>query len=280
MLHLYLTMLNIFQSIILGSLQGITELFPISSLGHSVILPKLLGWNINQSDPQFLAFLVATHTATCLVLFLFFFNTWKKIIAGFFRSLNRREIRDDDKDAKMAWLLIVATIPAGILGVLFQDTLKNLFASPNIVAVVLILNGLMLLLGDFFRSHKRSTPAKLSWGNGILVGLAQCLALIPGFSRTGSTITAGLIVGLDYENAAKFSFLLATPIIAGATLVKLPEIINGGNFGISLIGGLFAGLTAYFSVRFLTKYFETQKLLPFALYCIAFGSILSIIFLR
>src|SRR5258708_2581085 len=138
-------MLSIFQAIILGSLQGITELFPISSLGHSVVLPKLLGWQINQSNPSFLSFLVLTHTATCLVLFLFFFKDWQKIIAGFFRSLGRREIRDNDKDAKLAWLLIVATVPAGILGVLFQDTLKSLFASPNIVAFVLILNGLLLL---------------------------------------------------------------------------------------------------------------------------------------
>ncbi len=264
----------------MGSLQGITELFPISSLGHSVILPKLLGWQINQSNPFFLSFLVATHTATCLVLFLFFWKDWQKIIQGFFRSLSRREIRDDDKDAKMAWLLVVATVPAGILGVLFQDILKNLFASPNIVAVVLILNGLMLLLGDYLQRRSHAVVTKLTWGKGILVGAMQCLALIPGFSRTGSTITGGLLVGLNHKDAARFSFLLATPIIAGATLVKLPDIIAGGNLGISLIGGLFAGIFAYLSVRFLTKYFETQKLWPFALYCIAFGSILSIIFLH
>src|SRR6266404_475828 len=235
-------MLNLFQAIILGSLQGITELFPISSLGHSVILPKLLGWQINQSDPFFLSFLVATHTATCLVLFLFFFKDWQKIVAGFFRSLKRREIRDDDKDAKLAWLLIVATVPAGILGVLFQDTLKNLFASPNIVAAVLILNGLLLLGGDFLQRRKHEKVTKLNWGSSISVGLMQCLALIPGFSRTGSTITGGLLVGLNHKDAARFSFLLATPIIAGATLVKLPEILGGGNLGISLIGGFFAGL--------------------------------------
>ncbi len=273
-------MLNLFQAIILGSLQGITELFPISSLGHSVILPKLLGWQINQSDPFFLSFLVATHTATCLVLFLFFFKDWQKIVAGFFRSLKRREIRDDDKDAKLAWLLIVATVPAGILGVLFQDTLKNLFASPNIVAAVLILNGLLLLGGDFLQRRKHEKVTKLNWGSSISVGLMQCLALIPGFSRTGSTITGGLLVGLNHKDAARFSFLLATPIIAGATLVKLPEILGGGNLGISLIGGFFAGLFAYLSVKFLTKYFETQKLWPFAVYCIAIGSILSFLFLN
>lgn len=272
-------MLSIFQTIILGSLQGITELFPISSLGHSVILPKLLGWSINQSDPYFLSFLVATHTGTCLVLFLYFWKDWQKIIAGFFRSLSRREIRDDDKDAKLAWLLIVTTIPAGIIGVLFQDTLKNLFASPQIVAMVLILNGFLLLAGDFLQRKTRERATKLTWGKSIGVGLMQCLSLIPGFSRTGSTITGGLLVGLNHEDAANFSFLLATPIIAGATLVKLPEILSG-NLEISLIGGIFAGLFAYLSVRFLDKYFKTQKLWPFAVYCIAVGSILTFVFSR
>lgn len=273
-------MISYFQAAVLGSLQGISELFPISSLGHSVVLPKLLGWQINQNNPYFLSFLVATHTGTSLVLFFFFWKDWRKLIEGFFRSLKRREIRDDDMDAKMAWLLITATVPAGILGILFQDTLKNLFAAPNIVAIVLILNGFMLLGGDFLRRRKLEIVSNLTWGKGILVGVMQCLALIPGFSRTGSTITGGLLVGLKYEDAAKFSFLLATPIIAGATLVKLPDITGGGNLRISLIGGLFAGLFAYLSVKFLTKYFETNKLWPFAIYCIVFGSILSFLFLR
>ncbi len=272
-------MLNLVEAIILGGLQGVTELFPISSLGHSVVLPKLLGWNINQNDPFFITFLVATHTATALVLFLFFFKTWKKIIAGFFRSLKRREIRDDDPDAKMAWLLIIATIPAGILGLLFESTLEKLFASPNIVTIILILNGFMLLAADYFRRKFREKLIKLNWGNAILIGIAQCSALIPGFSRTGSTMTAGLLVGLNYKDAAQFSFLLATPIIAGATLVKLPEITTN-NLTISLIGGFFSGLLAFLSVKFLTRYFETEKLWPFAIYCITFGSILSFIFLR
>ncbi|SRR5258708_4341661 len=273
-------MLNIFQSIILGGIQGITELFPISSLGHSVILPKLFGWHIDQTDPSFLTFLVATHTATCLVLFLFFFKDWRKIIAGFFRSLKRREIRDEDVDTKMAWLLIVATIPAALLGVLFQDTLKNLFAAPTIVAIILIFNGIMLLCGDYLQRKTRESVTKLTWGKGILVGIMQCLALIPGFSRTGSTMTGGLLTGLNHKDAARFSFLLATPIIAGATLVKLPDILNGSNLGINLIGGFFAGLMAYVSVKFLTKYFETQKLWPFAIYCIIFGGIITLIFLH
>jgi undecaprenyl-diphosphatase len=266
-------MLNLFQAIILGSLQGVSELFPISSLGHSVILPSLFGWNIDQKDPYFLTFLVAVHTGTALVLFLYFFKSWQKIISGFFRSLARREIRDGDKDAKLAWLLIVATVPAGIIGILLEHVLKNLFGKPQIVAIILIINGLMLLAGDYLRKKTRESTNRLTWGKGIFVGFMQCLALIPGFSRTGSTITGGLLVGLNYEEAAQFSFLLATPIIAGATLVKLPTIIKGGNLEISLVGGFFAGLFAYLSIKFLTKYFQSQKLWPFAVYCIAAGLI-------
>lgn len=271
-------MINLFQTIILGGLQGITELFPISSLGHSVVLPKLLGWSINQEDPSFIALLVATHTATCIVLFLFFRKTWIKIIQGFFRSLKRREIKDDDKDAKFAWLLIVATIPAGFLGLLFKDHLEKLFATPNIVAFILVLNGFLLLGGDYLRNKRKENISKLSWGKSIVVGLMQCLALIPGFSRTGATLTGGLLGGLSYEDAANFSFLLATPIIAGATLIKLPDILKSENLLMSLIGAFFSGLTAYISIKFLTKYFETKKLWPFAIYCIIFGLILTVIF--
>ena len=284
-------MLTYFQAIILGALQGITELFPISSLGHSVVLPKLLGWHINQSDPYFLTFLVATHTATAIVLFFFFFDDWKRIIAGFFRSLKVREIRDNDPDARLAWLLVVGTIPAGILGILFEDTFKALFASPQLVAFVLILNGVMLYGAEMLRRRARENNsvsgsncriAKLTWTQTIKVGGMQCLALIPGFSRTGSTITGSLLVGLSHEDAARFSFLLATPIIGAASVLKLPELLTQtGNTVLipTLIGALFAGVFAYLSVKFLTKYFETENLTVFAIYCAAAGVLLSLLFL-
>lgn len=285
-------MLSPLQALIFGLIQGITELFPISSLGHSVVLPKLLGWRVDQKDPLFLTFLVATHTATALVLFIFFRDDWFRIIKGMFRSLRLREIRESDTDAKLAWLLVVATIPAGVTGLLFEDPLQNLFASPRLVAGVLVLNGCMLFLAETLkrksvkkqqsRSDNDSRIARLTWLGAIKVGLLQCLALIPGFSRTGATMTGGLIVGLTHEDAARYAFLLATPIIAAASLLKLPDLLTqGGQRAVvpSLIGAITAAAAAYFSVKFLTKFFEKGKLWMFGAYCIAIGAIVSILFL-
>ncbi|MBA3944752.1 MAG: undecaprenyl-diphosphatase [Herpetosiphonaceae bacterium] len=282
-------MLSYFEAILFGLLQGITELFPISSLGHSVVLPKLLGWQVNQSDPFFLTFLVATHTATALVLFLFFLKDWQRIITAFFRSIALREIRQSDPDAKLAWLLIVGTVPAGLLGVLFEEPLKALFASPRLVAGVLILNGVMLWLADLLHRNKQAQTAagsdervaRLTWFQSIRVGLFQAIALVPGFSRTGATITGGLLAGLSNEDAARFSFLLATPIIAAASLLKLPELALQSNrtmLGPILVGTVCAGAAAFVSLRFLTRYFETRALRPFAIYCVVVGVALSLIF--
>ncbi len=285
-------MLTNLQAIIFGLIQGFTELFPISSLGHSVILPRLLGWHIQQSDPFFLTFLVATHTATAIVLFLFFWKDWKRIIAGLFRSLKEREIKESDSDAKLAWLLVVGTIPAGILGLLFQDALQKLFASAQLVAFVLILNGILLFGAEQLRLKNVQTKqtsagsneriAKLSWFQSVKVGILQCLALVPGFSRTGSTITGSLLVGLSHEDAARFAFLLATPIIGAASILKLPDLATPQGHAVLIpttIGALAAGISAYLSVKFLTKYFETNKLSPFAIYCAAIGLFSSILFL-
>ena len=277
------------QAVIFGIIQGITELFPISSLGHSVILPKLFNWNINQNDPFFLTFLVATHAATAIVLFIFFWKDWKRIILGIIRSLKIRQIKETDADAKLGWLLVIATIPAGILGLLFEEQLKTLFASPQLVAFVLIFNGVLLLCAEALRRKKKEQPgigsneriAKLSFAQAIKVGIIQCLALIPGFSRTGATITGSLLVGLSHEDAARYSFLLATPIIGAAAFLKLPELntrAESAFIGQALVGALFAAIAAYLSVRFLIKYFETKNLTPFAVYCIALGGLTSLLF--
>ena len=281
------------QAIIIGMFQGITELFPVSSLGHSVILPNLLKWTIDQNNPIFLTFLVTTHFATALVLFLFFFKDWKLIFYGILVSFKKRDLEAGGHYGKLGWMLIVATIPAGILGLLFQENLKGLFASPKIVAFILILNGIMLWVADMLSKRTLSTKtiskeesairiAKSSWSQVIKIGCLQALALIPGFSRTGSTITGGLLTGLSYEDSARFSFLLATPIIGAASLLKIPELFTtpGENMfiGQTIIGSLVAGLFAYISVRFLLRYFETKKLWPFGLYCIAIGAV-SFLFL-
>ena len=285
-------MLTYVQSVVLGSLQGLAELFPISSLGHSVILPGLLGWHIDENAPFFLMFLVATHFATALVLFLFFFKDWTRIIRGIFRSIARRDV-GADADAKLGWLLIISTIPAGILGLLFQDQIRAYFISPASAAFFLILNGALLYGAEILRKRASSIVvpgvlasdariAKVSWGKGFLIGTMQALALIPGFSRTGASLAGGLMVGLSREDALRFSFLLATPIIGAAAMLKLPELAAAGGaaVSISLVGALGAAFFAFVSVKFLTKYFEVEKrtLAPFALYC-ALAGVLSLGFI-
>jgi undecaprenyl-diphosphatase len=278
------------QAVILGLLQGVSELFPVSSLGHSVILPKLLGWNIHQNDSFFLTFLVATHTATALVLLGFFWHDWARIIRGLGRSLRDREIRADDADAKLGWLLVVGTIPAGILGVLLQDKLRSIFASPQSAAIFLFLNGFLLYGAELLR---RRAPApeqgdpderiarRVSYRSSFVVGAAQALALIPGFSRSGATMGGGLLVGLSNEDAARFAFLLATPIIGAAAALKLPELFGPSGAGVrgpALVGALCSAVTAYLAVRFLMRFFETNRLTPFAIYCAAAGAAAAIYF--
>jgi undecaprenyl-diphosphatase len=275
-------MLSYYQAIILGAVQGITELFPISSLGHSIILPSLLGWNIDQSNNFFVVFLVATHFATALALFGFFFADWMLILKGIWKSLKNWKIDAEDKYAKIGWLLVVGTVPAGIVGLLLQKKLTELFAAPSYVAIFLILNGFLLYGAELLRRKKAETRethddkqiAKISYGQSLKIGFAQCLALIPGFSRTGSTMGGGLLVGLNHEDAARFSFLLATPIIFAAAILKLPDLAKSSDIntiGPILTGFVAALVAAYFSIRFLTKYFENKKLTPFAIYCVAFG---------
>lgn len=278
-------MISIFQAIIIGLAQGFTELFPISSLGHSVIIPQLLGWNIHQNDSYFLTFLVATHIATAIVLFIFFWQDWVKIFQGLVRSFAAREIKAGDTYAKLGWLLVVATVPAGILGLLFEQSLRKVFASAKTAATFLILNGVILFIAERLRkranTRRRETQnqsdaniAKLHWSQAVGIGAAQAGALLPGISRSGSSMAGGLLAGLNNEDAARFSFLLATPIIGAAALLKMPELFNASAAplrGAIAVGAICAGITAFLSVRFLVKYFQTKTLTPFALYCFAGG---------
>ena len=266
-------MISVLQAIVLGLLQGISELFPVSSLGHSVILPKLLGWQIDEGGNAFLVFLVATHLATAIVLALFYWKDWLKIAAGLGRSLANREIRADDADAKLGWLLVVGTIPAGILGLLLEQQFKTIFGAPVVVAVFLVANGLMLGLAEWLRRKGGTgTIDKLTWGQALAVGTSQAIALLPGFSRTGATLAGGLLVGLSHEDAAKYSFLLATPIIGAAAVLKIPDLlVDPSLIGPSVVGAICAAAAAYFSVRFLTRYFRSETLTPFAIYCVLAG---------
>ena len=280
-----------FQAIVLGLLQGFSELFPISSLGHSVILPQLLGWNIHQNDPYFITFLIATHLATAIVLFIFFFRDWMRIFAGMWRSLVDRQIAPDNHDAKLGWLLVVGTVPAGLLGLLFQDSLRTVFASAQSAAFFLMLNGVMLYGAERLRrlapvvetsdplASDQRISGETSYRDAVGIGAAQAVALIPGLSRSGASMAGGLLTGLSNEDAARFSFLLATPIIGAAALLKLPDLFGATGDGVrgqALAASLCSAVTAWFSVRFLVKYFETNRLTPFAIYCFVAGLASSI----
>ena len=287
-------MITVFQAIILGLTQGISELFPISSLGHSVLLPGLLGWHIDQHAESFLEFLVATHLATALVLFTFYFKDWARIVKGMFRSLAAREISDADPDAKLGWLLVVSTIPAGFIGLLLKDQIRGFLLSPGSAASFLILNGLLLLAAEWIRVRalRRGDTAvdaverteendhriarRLSWRQSFNVGIMQVLALLPGFSRTGTTLSGSLMAGLSHEDALRYSFLLATPSIGAAALLEIPPLLashNGALISASVWGAAFAAFGAWFAVKFLTRHFKTNTLTPFAVYCIAAGII-------
>ena len=277
-------MLTYLQSIILGGLQGITELFPISSLGHTVVLPQLLGWPIDQHSEFFVIFLVATHVATALVLFIFFWSDWMNIILGFFRTLRARRIPTGDTYARISWLIIIATIPAGVLGLLFDKRFEELFAAPATVALFLIANGFLLYGAEILRKrrelstdtmHPDHAIAKLSYLQAFGVGAMQAFALLPGFSRTGATLAGGLLARLSHESAARFSFFLATPIILAAGVLKLPKLLHASNAMLMpiLVGALVSGAMAYLAVRFLTRYFKTNTLTPFAIYCVLAGAL-------
>ena len=290
-------MLTYFEAIVLGALQGVTELFPVSSLGHSVILPQLLGWSDvvaaqSADESYFLAFLVGLHVATALALLWFYRSTWGRIIRGMLASLRTRRI--DTPDQRLGWLLVVATIPAGLTGLLLEHTLRVLFARPVVAAALLLVNGLILLFGEWVRRRGEvrrlvSAHAQTAAGDRRLdtlqfreagaVGVAQVLALLPGISRSGITMVAGLARGLDHEDAARFSFLLATPIILAAGVYKLPDLLGPNGDGVRpqvLVGSIAAAVAAYLSVRFLARWFETRTLLPFAIYSIVVGALVLV----
>ncbi|WP_427017323.1 undecaprenyl-diphosphate phosphatase [Pseudarthrobacter sp. P1] len=281
-------MIDTIQAAILGLIQGITELFPISSLGHSVILPRLFGWNLDQNAPAFLPFLIATHLATAVVLFVFFLKDWIEIFKGLGRSIRDRKITPSDTYAKLGWLLVVGTVPAGIMGLVLEKPIRTLFASPLIAAAFLVVNGLVLFAAEHLRTRKQlrsaadpsdgaasdAQIATLSWKQVLGIGTAQAAALVPGISRSGSSMVGGLLSGLNNENAARFSFLLATPIIGAAAVLKLPAVFGpdmADERGAFLVGALCSAVAAWFSTKFLLRIFETRTLMPFAVYCLVGG---------
>lgn len=283
-------MITYLQALILGLLQGVTELFPISSLGHSVVLPWVFNWQgVLQSESKgesfYLPFLVAMHVATGVALLIFYRQTWIRIIKGFFGSLKRQKI--DTPDSRLAWLLLAATVPAGVFGLTFEHMLRTQFAKPLSAIIFLFINGCILLIGDNYQKRHPAARGKtdtettalnvsqhLTLWRAMIIGVAQIGALFAGISRSGITMISGLFSGLNHEDAARFSFLLATPIIFGAGLLKLPDFFSNLDAGIKgqiIAGSVVAGIAAYFSVKFLDKYFQSKTLRPFGIYCICFS---------
>jgi undecaprenyl-diphosphatase len=320
-------MLSYLQAIVIALIQGVTELFPVSSLGHSVLVPAWIGgsWETlvtqssqpNSESSFYLAFLVALHVATALALLWFFRTDWARIIAGFIRSVRRglreRRLSVTGPDERLAWLIVVATIPVGITGVALEHVFRTALAKPVAASAFLFVNGLILLTGDRFarRQHaaegaravaageRRPAPALavtggrsaqdvaeayasdvrisgLPFTDALRVGILQVFALFAGISRAGITMVGGLSRGLSYEDSARFAFLLATPVILAAGVLKLPSLFGKAGdhiHGQVIVGMLVCGVAAYLSVRFLVKYFENRTLLPFAIYCLVAGAV-------
>lgn len=313
-------MLTYFQAIVIGALQGVTELFPISSLGHSVLVPAWLGgsWEklVTEGDSDngtpYLAFVVALHVATALALLGYYWRDWRDIIVGFVTTLRTRRIETSSQ--RLAWLIVLATIPVGVLGLLLEHPLRTMFATPIYASIFLFLNGVVLIVGEGLR--RRNAPSLAEYGrrfaadearadaqargvaleedlevpsderlaalsvkDALGIGMAQSGALLAGFSRSGLTMVGGLLRGLDHEDTAKFAFLLATPVILAAGVLKLPELAGpqaAGIHGQALVGAIVAGIAAWLAVRFLERFFKSRTLLPFAVYCLVAG-LLSII---
>lgn len=290
------------EAIVIGALQGVTELFPISSLGHSVLVPAIIGgrWmrdlSVSAPESPYLSFIVGLHVATALALLVLFRRDWVRIVGGFFTSIRHRSIATADE--RLAWLVIVASVPVGVTGLLLEHTFRTTLGKPTPAAIFLFLNGLVLLAGERLRrratvpaqerelvtvgaAERTTSPirvdthlARMSWGRAFATGAAQALALLPGVSRSGVTMVAGLAQGLTHEEAVRLSFLLATPVIFAAGVLKLPDLagpLGSGIHGQILAGSVASFVCAYSAARFLTRWFETRTLTPFAIYCLVAG---------
>jgi undecaprenyl-diphosphatase len=338
-----MTHLTYLEAAVVGLVQGVSELFPVSSLGHNVLLPALVGgsWardlNVADANSPYLAFIVGMHVATAIALLVYFWRDWIRIIGGFFSSIRRREVQT--RDQRLAWMIILATIPVGLVGVVADKPFREIFGKPIVAGVFLIINGVILYCGERFRPRssvqadqqiaaqreqalapvpagmrRQTVPAgpgmarqarhasgqqavrqeelvqavqaderlsRMGYLRAVTIGASQILALLAGISRDGVTMVTGMARGLSREDAARFAFLLATPVILAAGVLELPKLTGPEGHGIHgqiLLGSVLSGLGAYVSVRFLMRYFQTRTLTPFAIYCFVFG-LLSVLYL-
>ena len=264
------------HALMIAVIQGATELFPVSSLGHAVLVPAVFRWAVDQRSPEFLPFLVMLHVGTAVALLGFFWRDWLAIVRGVLGlSGTPHQVAES---RRVLMLIVVATIPAVIVGELFEHFLRSLFASPLVVAGFLAVNGALLLFGERIRSMGHRALSGLKVSDALVIGCWQCAALLPGMSRSGATIVGGLLRGVDHEGAAHFSFLIATPIIIAATVLEVPKLLHQsvppGTFGLATAAAVVAGLTALASTWFLMRYFKRNDnwaLTPFGWYCIVAG---------
>ena len=303
--------LTYLESGVVGLIQGVSEMFPVSSLGHNVLIPAIVGgsWarDLDVASPEspYLAFIVGLHVATAIALLIYFWRDWLKIIGGFLSSV--RDLSVETADQKLAWMIILATIPVGIVGVVFEHTFRVLFARPILAGIFLMVNGLILLAGERYRTRASLAAdaavaaarapgraaeladarqadlrlASMGYPKAVIIGSAQVFALLAGISRDGVTIVAGLRRGLSREDAARFAFLLATPVILAAGALKIPDLLGplgNGIRGQILLGSVLSGVGAYLSVRFLLRYLRTRTLTPFGIYCLIAG-LASVVYL-
>jgi undecaprenyl-diphosphatase len=272
--------LSLVQAFVLAVLQGFTELFPFSSLGFQVIVPRLLHWGLDQSSPQFLAFVVTLHLGTAFGLLVYFWRDWVRLLVALWRSLVQGFDRvRTDPDQKTIWLLIAGTVPAGLVGLAFRHPLGHLFAAPRLAAAMLLVNAGIMWFGERLIRHRDEGIPKMRFLQSAGIGVAQILALIPGLSRSGVTMVGGLAVGLGYETAARFSFLLATPIIGAAALLEVHKLKAGGHGLLvpAAVGFVAAAVVAYLSARYLMRYFRTRRLAPLAAISAAAGLVFTIL---
>ena len=285
--------LSYWQAILTGFLQGITELFPISSLGHSILVPAWIGgsWssfltNTTDGESPYLLMIIALHAASAITLLLIFWKRWLKLIKAFFRSLKSRSL--ETPESRIIWLILLATIPVGVLGIAFERDFQVLFSEPLAASIFLTLNGVILIIAE--KSSKRKTLTdsdetlihRISFQNAFTIGVAQSAALLPGISRFGVTMGAGLNRGLSHSAASDFAFLLATPVILGAGLLKIPDLFNpeiSHILGPVIVGSIIAALGTYISVKILVNWFKNHTLYPFAIYCLIIGMISMVKFL-
>ena len=281
------------QALVIGATQGLTELAPISSLGHGVVLPALLGWGELERDPSYLPFMVSLHLGTTAALLLYFYREWVLLLRSVMVLPGSRQSPELLTARRVLFLLVAGTIPAGILGLLLEKRIRHLFSAPALAGIFLIVNGVLLILAEWMRRKGKGQGGQrgmvlesLGLGRAFSIGIFQAVALLPGISRSGITMVGGLWSGLDHEDAARFSFLLSTPIIGAAGVLEVPKLLRHGSPGalhLALVGGgmafAMAWLTTFLLMRYFRNYESTRALVPFGVYCLLAGS-LSLYLLR